>query len=219
MSTPTSDALRGTLMGGANFEFKSKYLRVLEITLLIALAVHLIAIFTVPPYQIKPYQLRERKMQAIDVPEDIVIPPPPKEIEHPALPTELEISEDVGLDETIPETDFNPFAPPVIPEDSGSDATAFYAFDSPPQPIKQVSPQYPELARAAGAEGMVVVEVTIDETGRVIAARVVQSNTIQSLNEAAKQAAMGWLFTPAKQRDVPVKCRISIPFEFSLRSS
>ena len=30
MSTPTMDALRGTLMGSANFEFKSKYLRVLE---------------------------------------------------------------------------------------------------------------------------------------------------------------------------------------------
>ena len=219
MSTPTMDALRGTLMGSANFEFKSKYLRVLEITLLIALAVHLIAIFTVPPIEIKPYQLRERKMQAIDVPDDIVIPPPPKEIERPALPTELEISEDVGLEETIPETDFNPFAPPAIPEDSGSDAAAFYAFDSAPQPIKTVAPQYPELARAAGAEGLVQVEVTIDETGRVVAARVVHSTTIQSLNEAAREAAMGWLFTPAKQRDIPVKARIVIPFEFSLRSS
>ena len=37
-----------------------------------------------------------------------------------------------------------------------------------------------ELARAAGAEGRVVVEVTIDETGRVIAARVVQSNSAVS---------------------------------------
>jgi len=61
--------------------------------------------------------------------------------------------------------------------------------------------------------------VTIDETGRVIAARVVKSTTIQSLNEAAREAAMGWLFTPAKQRDVPVKARIIIPFEFTLRSS
>ncbi len=219
MSTPSLDALRGTLMGSANFEFKSKYLRVLEIAALIAIGVHVIAIFAVPPYQIKPYQLRERKMQAIDVPEDIVVPPPPKEIERPALPTEVEISEDAAMDETIMQTDFNPFAPPVIPDDSGGDAAAFYAFDTAPQAIKQVSPNYPELARAAGAEGTVWIEVTIDENGRVIAARVVKSTTIQSLNEAAKDAAMGWLFTPAKQRDLAVKCRIAMSFEFSLRSS
>ena len=218
MSTPSLEALRGTLMGGANFEFKSKYLRVVEIALLIAGAVHGIAFLTVPPYKMKPYQLRERKMQAIDVPEDIVVPPPPKEIERPALPTEVEISEDASMDETIMETDFNPFAPPEISQDTGGGDAAFYAFDSPPQPIKTVAPQYPELARAAGAEGMVWIEVTIDESGRVIAARVVKSTTIQSLNDAARDAAMGWLFTPAKQRDTPVKCRISIPFEFSLRS-
>jgi protein TonB len=218
MSTSSLEALRGTLMGSANFEFKSKYLRVVEIALLIAGAIHVIAFLTVPPYKMKPYQLRERKMQMIEVPDDIVVPPPPKEIERPALPTEVEISEDASMDETIMETDFNPFAPPEINQDSGTDASAFYAFDTKPEPIKTVAPTYPELARAAGAEGLVWIEVTIDENGRVIAARVVSSTTIQSLGDAAREAAMGWLFTPAKQRDTPVKCRISIPFEFSLRS-
>ena len=119
------------------------------------------------------------------------------------------------MDETIPETDFNPFAPPEIPTDLGT-GDAFYAFDSPPVPIKTKSPDYPELARAAGAAGTVQVEVTIDKNGRVISARVIKSDTIKSLEEAARKAAMAWLFNPAKQRDIPVKARIVIPFEFTL---
>jgi protein TonB len=202
-------------MGSANFKFKSKYMRTLEITLLIAIGIHVGAIYTVPPYEIQPYRLKEQKLQAIDIPDDIVIPPPPEEIERPVLPTEMEISDDVDVDETIPETDFNPFAPPEIPDESGT-AESFYAFDSPPTPIKTRAPDYPELARAAGAEGTVMVEVTIDKNGRVIEARVISSDTIKSLEEAAKKAAMDWLFNPAKQRDIPVKARIVIPFEFDL---
>ncbi len=217
MSTPSVGTLRGTQMGSANFEFKSKYLRTLEYALLIALAIHLIVIFSVPPIEIQPYKLKEKKMQAIDIPNEIVIPPPPKEIERPALPTELEVSEDVSMEETIPETDFNPFAPPEIQEDTGA-GEAFYAFDTPPTPIKTVAPEYPDLARQAGAEGTVLIEVTINENGRVIAARVIKSTTISSLAEAARKAAMDWLFTPAKQRDVPVKAKIAIPFEFHLHS-
>ncbi len=217
MTTPSVDTLSGTQMGSANFAFKSKYLRTLEYALLIALAIHLIVIFSVPPIDIQPYKLREKKMQAIDIPDEIVIPPPPKEIERPALPTELEVSEDVSMEETIPETDFNPFAPPEMQEDTGG-GEAFYAFDTPPTPIKTVAPEYPDMARQAGAEGTVLIEVTINENGRVIAARVIKSTTISSLAEAARKAAMDWLFTPAKQRDVPVKARIAIPFEFHLHS-
>jgi protein TonB len=202
-------------MGGANFEFKQKYTRTLLITLLIAGLVHLIAVLAVPPIDIQPYTMEDEVMEAIEVPDEIVIPPPPEEVERPQLPTEMEISDDVSADETIPETDFNPFAPPPIQENTGS-GESFYAFDQPPQAIKKVAPEYPELARQAGAEGEVWIEVTIDETGRVIAARVVKSDTIKSLEEAARKAAMDWLFTPAKQRDQAVKSKIAIPFQFGL---
>lgn len=218
MNALSSEALRRSKLESANFAFKERYARVLEISLLIALAFHLAVIFIVPPMEIQPYRLKERKMQAVDIPDEIVIPPPPAEVERPVLPTELEVSDDVSLEETIPETDFNPFAPPEMTKETGS-AETFYAFDSPPTPIKTVAPTYPSLAKEAGAEGTVLVEVTIDETGRVVAAKVVKSTTIKSLEDAAKKAAMGWLFTPAKQRDIPVKAKIIIPFEFHLRSS
>lgn len=211
-------ALRGTHMGGANFQFKQKYLRTLEIMLLVAIALHVIVMYSVPPIEIQPYTLEEEVLEAVEVPDEIVIPPPPEEIERPALPAELSISDEVSLEETIPDTDFNPFAPPAVPEDTGNQSS-FYAFDSPPKPIKTSAPKYPELARAAGAEGTVLVEITVDEKGRVIGARVLQSNTIKSLENAAVAAAKEWLFTPAKQRDKPVKAKIAIPFDFSLSSN
>ncbi len=104
-----------------------------------------------------------------------------------------------------------------IGNDGDSDIASFYAFDSPPRPARKPAPEYPEVALVTGAEGTVWVEVTIDENGRVIAARVVRSTAIQVLNEAAREAAMKWLFTAAKLHGVPVKSRISIPFEFSVR--
>ena len=79
-----------------------------------------------------------------------------------------------------------------------------------------VPAEYPELARQAEAEGVVNLLVTIDESGRVIAAKVQTSDAIESLEKAAIAAAMKWLFKPAKQRDKPVKVRIIIPFRFSL---
>lgn len=215
MTTEVASALRGTQMGSANFKFKAKYTRTLMVGIVAAAVIHITAVLSVPPMELTPFSLPESLIQAIDIPDDIVIPPPPDEIERPVLPTEMVISDDVSMDETIPETDFNPFAPPEIPDDFGG-GDAFYAFDSPPTAIKRVTPEYPELASAAGATGTVLVEIIVDKNGRVISARVIKSDTIKSLEEAARKAAMDWLFNPAKQRDLPVKAKIVIPFEFGL---
>jgi protein TonB len=53
---------------------------------------------------------------------------------------------------------------------------------------------YPPLARAAKVSGSVVVEVTIDETGAVIAARALSGHPL--LKDAAVAAARAWAFTP-----------------------
>ena len=116
----------------------------------------------------------------------------------------------------VMDTDFNPFQPPSIPTATATTPDDFVAFDSPPRLVHAEQPEYPDLARQAEAEGTVMIEVTIDENGRVIAARVFSSDTIEALESAALAAALKFLFEPAKQRDVPVKCRIHIPFGFGL---
>lgn len=63
-------------------------------------------------------------------------------------------------------------------------------------PIKRVLPEYPDLARWSGASGMVVVEVTIDEAGKILAARALSGNVL--LRSASVAAARMWTFSPLK---------------------
>ena len=198
----------------ANAAFKARYPRTLEVALLVALSCHVLLTVTVPPITIEPRSVPEDPFVVVDLPPEIRVQPEPEEVALPRLPTEMEITDDANLEETIPWTATNPFARSAIPEDAGSGG--FLVFDTEPVAIRKVVPAYPELARAAGAEGTVWVQVTIDTKGRVIAARVVKSDTIARLEEAALKAAMDWLFTPGKQRDVPVPARIAVPFEFHL---
>jgi len=206
-----------TITQSEHYKLRKAYNRIFLGGGVLAVIIHaLMAVFS-PPYTPHPYQLRERKLAAVDIPDDIVIPPPPQEISRPELPQEAEISDDASEEETLAPTTYDPFAPPVVPDaGSGGGAEVFVAFDTPPEPVHMVPADYPELARQAEAEGVVNLLVTIDESGRVIAAKVQTSDAIESLEKAAIAAAKKWLFKPAKQRDKPVKVRIIIPFRFSL---
>lgn len=206
-----------TIKQSAHFRLRKHYNRFLFLGTLLAIIIHGVAAILSPPYTPHPYQLRERRLEAVQLPDEIIIPPPPSEIQRPELPQEAEISEEASEDETLAPTTFDPFAPPVVPNaGDGGAADVFVAFDTPPEPVHMVPAEYPELARQAEAEGTVMLMVTIDETGRVTEATVQTSDAIESLERAAIQAAMKWLFKPAKQRDQPVKVRIVIPFRFSL---
>jgi TonB family protein len=61
--------------------------------------------------------------------------------------------------------------------------------------IQRVQPAYPPLAKAAKVEGGVVVEITVNEEGNVIAARAVSRHPL--LKDAALVAARQWKFTPS----------------------
>ncbi|HVF48728.1 MAG TPA: energy transducer TonB [Pyrinomonadaceae bacterium] len=61
-----------------------------------------------------------------------------------------------------------------------------------PVVISSVTPEYPPGAAQARAGGEVIVELKIDAEGRATAARVVEG--LETLNEAAREAAMRWRF-------------------------
>jgi TonB family protein len=62
--------------------------------------------------------------------------------------------------------------------------------------IKRVRARYSREASAAGAQGVVLVEVTVSESGKVIEARAVSGPEL--LREPAIQAAKQWEFSPAE---------------------
>src|SRR6266571_2040646 len=57
---------------------------------------------------------------------------------------------------------------------------------------RRFEPAYPPLAKAARVSGAVVVEVTVDEEGNVMAARAISGHPL--LKDAAVEAARGWTF-------------------------
>jgi protein TonB len=76
-----------------------------------------------------------------------------------------------------------------------------------------VAPKYTMQARQAEIEGVVRVQVTVDESGHVIAARVI-SGLGYGLDESALAAARATTFDPATQCGKPVVGTTILPFRF-----
>ncbi|MEJ2721350.1 MAG: hypothetical protein P8181_09450, partial [bacterium] len=146
----------------ANVQFKRKYGKYLRYSLIGAIIVHVSLFVLSPPFEFKPYKLKEEKFEVVELPENIEIPPPPKEIAMPQVPVEAASDEEADDVEDLPETTFEDFSDmPPPPPPGGSDSGVFLAFDEPPVLIDFVTPKYPDLAREAGFEGTVRVRVLV----------------------------------------------------------
>jgi protein TonB len=205
------------LVAVENAKFKKGYNKYLRNALLGAIVVHFLIFYFTPQFEFKPYVLREEYFEAIELPEQFDIPPPPQEVAQPAIPMEAAEGEEVDEEADIAPTTFDDIEslPPPPPPPS-EQAQEFYAFDEPPVLIRYVSPKYPDLARQAGIEGTVLLSVLVGEDGKVISARVLQSDVTPAMEKNAIQAVKQFLFKPAKQRTVPVKATMMVPIRFKL---
>jgi TonB family protein len=79
------------------------------------------------------------------------------------------------------------------------------------------SADYPRVAQQSGKDGLVVLQVLLDETGRVRDARLLQG-AYDVLNEIALRKVRGAVFTPARDKSGrPASCRMTLPIRFALR--
>ena len=83
-----------------------------------------------------------------------------------------------------------------------------------PKPRNVPQPAYTDRARAAAVEGKVRVELTVDETGRVVNVRVLQGLGY-GLDEAAVAAAQSATFEPAVRCGKPARATFVISMRFS----
>ena len=200
----------------AEQQLKNDYPKMFRMGLIWALVLHALAFLFLPEFKPEPYRLREKPVvEAIDIPDQFEMPPPPKEEVKPQVPTEIAPSDEASEEETIAATTFDVDAPPELPP-APQRPQFFTAFDEPPQVVRQVLPEYPDLARKSETEGVVLVQIGVNEFGDVIEAKVLQGG-VPMLNQAAIEAVLQWKFRPAKQRDVPVPVRIVVPIRFTLR--
>jgi TonB family protein len=84
-----------------------------------------------------------------------------------------------------------------------------------PELVHFVPADYPESERASGRAAAVVLELTIDETGHVTDATVVESAG-EAFDAAALAAVRGFEFTPAEVDGAPSAIRIGYRYEFHL---
>jgi protein TonB len=120
------------------------------------------------------------------------------------------------------------------PSESGTQTVPMVNLDSEPPPtagprpiLKPISggvlngtaislpaPMYPDAAKRSRMQGVVTVEVVLDETGKVISAKA--SDGPGMLRDAAVQAALKARFSPTKLSGQPVKVSGVINYKFTL---
>jgi len=83
-----------------------------------------------------------------------------------------------------------------------------------PKRIQNADPVYPELAKNAGVQGVVILEVTVGEDGAVSDARVLRS--IPLLDTAALDAVKQWRYEPTLLNGVPRPVIMTVTVNFTL---
>jgi protein TonB len=208
-------------------DLRAKYKTTLEICIIIALAVMIVAFKFFPKLQESEVVL-EGPQELFTV-EDIQQtkqenrpPPPPK----PPIPIEApseDVLEDIEIEDTEIDLNANMEAPPPPPKEEKveEEPTYFVAVEEMPEPIggiKGIQDKiiYPEIAKRAGVEGKVYVLAFVDEKGKVTKAQVIKGIGA-GCDEAALDAVLKTKFKPGKQRGKPVKVQVSIPIIFKLQ--
>ncbi len=77
--------------------------------------------------------------------------------------------------------------------------------------------EYPELARKAGIEGEVLINVLVGADGKVRRTSIIKSDNEILNNSAIKAVKDCGVFTPAIQNGQPIICWVAIPIKFKLR--
>ena len=203
----------------ANDLFKAQYNRYLRWSLLVAVILTLIGVMLSPTYVPNPYKLRQEEFEVVDIDDQeiIDIPPPPKAAPPPPKVIEAapddEVDDDVEIADTL--MDLDAAISSSMPDFNLGGDTGFVASSENPRIIHWAKPNYPEIARRAQIEGTVIVKVLVGPDGSVKDAQVLQGIN-PMLNTAALEAARKCKFIPGKQRNIPVKAWMALPFAFRL---
>jgi len=82
----------------------------------------------------------------------------------------------------------------------------------PPKLVRRIEPDYPEIARQARVEGVVILEATTDVFGRVTGVRMLRS--LPLLDAAAVDAVRQWVYEPMviNGRPRPVTFTVTVRF-------
>lgn len=165
-------------------------------------------------------------------------PPPPKkvrlvkprEITAPPLPVLVANAPVVSPVEPVaPPPPPEPLPEPVVEAPPGPPLPdpVVAAPPEPPAPVvlngdlavacpQRFAPEYPAMSRRLGEQGRVVLRVELDESGRVVAARVKETSGFRRLDDAGLAAVKTWHCNAPTRDGQAVKAVALQPFNFVL---
>lgn len=198
----------------ANNEFKRSYSSFVAIGVILAVGIHFTVFQLVPQFQAADMGTAAAQMEAVELPPQVEIPPPPKQVSRPATPkvAEADISEDVTISKTTLEA--NPVEklppPPKAGQGSKKDRPSFIPRDVDPQLQNQAEVQqllkrfYPPTLREAGIGSTLLVWLYVNKEGRVEKIQLKEPSDYEAFNAAARKVAKQMSFKPAINRDKPI---------------
>lgn len=207
--------------------------RAIRLGLAAALAIHLAVLFLVIPegtpplvaasgppkvYRVMPVRFEQPKTRA-----QPAIPDPPTARRVPVPDPTPQDPEPVRREDAVrdpaemPQVGADdltvvPDAPPGV----GMEVMDIAGDIKPPVRVFAPDPVYPEAARQARVEGVVVLQAVIDTLGRVVNLRVLKGLP-SGLSEAATDAVAQWRFKPATLEGRPVAVRYLVTVSFSVQ--
>ncbi len=210
------------------YDIKSKYQRVWEISLILALGFLIIAF--------KYFPKIEREVVKIEPPQELIDlgdteitiqkpkPPPPP---NPPIPIEAptdETLDDINIEETVWDENEKVAETTIKNNQNQDDALEDYVFiivEKMPELIGGIASiqkriAYPEIAQRAGVEGRVFVKAFVDENGKVFKVELIKGIG-GGCDEEALKAVKNSLFIPGKQRGKTVKVQVTVPVYFKLQ--
>ena len=132
------------------------------------------------------------------------------------------LPDDITIEDTKLDLDAAPEAPPALlvpgvgAAREESEIFEFFAVEEIPKKLKNVIPEYPEIAKRAGIEGTVTLKVLVNVIGVVDSVEVIEGPEV--FIKSAMEAARSTKFTPAKHNDRDVACWVIMPFRFLLEN-
>lgn len=205
--------------------------KILRYALIIAVAFHIVLFVIHFPEMIGQARAETKKERKIFVVQQPKFKPPeqkkveilkPRTVKVPIpdpTPDEPEPVRQLDTDEEIPQ---------VVPDDA-----IFGVPEAPPPPVDEgpirvggkikepkklfeVKPVYPEIARKARIEGVVILECTIDKGGNVKNIKVLRGLPM-GLTEAAVNAVKQWRYEPSTLNGKPVEVLMTVTVTFRLQ--
>ena len=98
-------------------------------------------------------------------------------------------------------------------------SSASVTVNSSISPISGATPVYPAGAEASGKSGKVVLDITVDASGKVTKVTVVSSSGSGDLDSAAVTAAQTWVYTAVAPGSAPRVVTSEVNFYAATNSS